>query len=273
MLEVLLFWLATGFYAASSVAYAGSLFFGFKRGIGLATWLAAAGLLPHLGGIVVRWIDLGHGPYLNFYEVTISDTFVAVAVFVFAVWRYPRLSPAGVIVLPCSFLLIGIGIFSPHEGREIVPVMKSFWLGVHVSFAKLTYGSYLLSFALAILQIVKSRRKSQGSFLGALPQTGIIDELVLKTISFGFVMHSIMIFSGSIWANEAWGNYWSWEPIETWTFVAWITYGIVLHLRVVHRWRGDRAAFTAIAAMAMVVFTSFIVPMVYIDSHAPFLGL
>ncbi|MDA8186776.1 MAG: c-type cytochrome biogenesis protein CcsB [Dehalococcoidales bacterium] len=277
MWEVLLFWIATALYAVSSVLYTAGFVFGWRKGPDLATWLAAVGLLPHLAGIVVRWIAVGHGPYLNFYEVTISDTLVAVTIFVFLAWRYPRVRPAGIVVLPLSFLLIGAGIFSPHEGREVIPIMKSFWLGVHVTFAKLAYGSYLFSFALAILRIVKGRQESRqeiyGPMMARLPSPMVMDDLALKAISFGFVMHSIMIFSGSIWANEAWGNYWSWEPIETWAFLSWLVYGIVLHLRLVHGWQGNRAAIAAIASLVVVIFAFFGVPLVFSDSHAPILGL
>lgn len=273
MWEVLFFWLATACYAISSVFYTSSFIFGWKKGPDLATWLASFGLLPHLIGILIRWIAVGHGPYLNFYEVTISDTFIAVAIFCFAAWRYPRIRPAGAVVLPVSFLLIGAGVFSPREGGEVIPLMKSFWLGVHVTFAKLAYGSYLFSFALAILHIIKTRKKSYSAVMERLPSPAVMEDLAFKAIGFGFVMHTVMIFSGSIWANEAWGTYWSWAPIETWTTVSWLVYGIVLHLRTVHAWRGNRAAFATVAGMVVVLFASFGVVLVYNDGHAPFLGL
>lgn len=252
-------WLAVGLYSAGTVLLVATAVFRLR-----ARWqtgalaLATLGLLPHAGAIALRWIEVQHGPYIAFYEVATSDSWVAVALYVLVAWRFPRMRPAGAAILPISFLLIGAAVMSPREGRELLPTLRSYWLVLHVVFAKLAYGPYLLGLGAAILYLFARRR--QGAVAGRLNDPAVLDDLSYRFVGFGFLMHMVMVITGAIWAKQAWGSYWSWDPIETWSLVSWLGFAVVLHLRIVHNWRGRRAAWGTIGGVALVVVAFFAIP-------------
>lgn len=260
--QVALLWVAVALYAVSTVLFVAAAV--FRREGRWPRWafvLAAIGLLPHAAAIVLRWVEVQHGPYVTFYEVASSDTWVAVALFVFAAWRYQRIRMAGMIVLPVSFLLIGAAVLAPREGRELIPVLRSYWLVLHVTFAKLAYGPYLIGLGMAVLYMLNRRKPlAAANSSRRLADPAVLDELSYRFVAFGFLMHAVMIIAGAIWANQAWGSYWSWDPIETWSLVSWLCFAVVLHLRVVHSWSGTRAAFSTVGAVVVVIFAFFAVP-------------
>lgn len=268
--QVVLLWVAVALYAVSAVLLSIELVFHRDwRWLGWAVPLATVALVPHGVAILVRWVEVQHGPYVTFYEVTASQTWIATALYAGAAWRYPRLRLTGAVVLPICFLFLGAAVFSPKEGRELLPVLRSFWLVLHVLFAKLAYGPYLLGLGAAVLYLLGKRNvASVESLSRRLGDPALLDELVYRLVAFGFLMHAVMIVAGAIWAKQAWGSYWSWDAIETWSLVSWLAFGVLLHLRVVHGWQGNRAALATIGAVILVVFAFIGVPFLG-GSHAP----
>lgn len=271
--QVILLWVAVALYATSTVLFvAAAIFQRNGRWIGSALGLAAGGLLPHGLGILLRWAEVQHGPYVSFYEVASSDTWVAVGLFAVVAWRNPRLRLAGMAVMPVSFLLIGAAVLAPREGRELIPILRSYWLVLHVTFAKLAYGPYLLGLGAAVAYLWSTRKGMPArSFKGPLGDPALLDELSYRFVAFGFLMHAVMVFAGAIWANQAWGSYWSWDPIETWSLVSWLCFAVVLHLRLIHNWRETRAALSTVGAVVVVIFAFFAIPF-FGGSHQILLG-
>ncbi len=271
--QITYLWIGVTLYALAGVFCALSLTFSrLERLLGTAVVVGAVGLIPHSVAILMRWVEVGHGPYITFYEVASSDTWIAVAIFVIIAWRYPKLRGAGIVVFPVSFLLLGAAVLSPNEPRQLLPVLRSWWLVLHVLFAKLAYGPYLVSLDLSVLYILKTKGWIRSEAINRrLPSPAVLDELSYRFITFGFMMHAVMIVAGAIWADQAWGSYWNWDPIETWALISWIVYAVVLHLRLVHGWRGHRAIGSVIGATFVVAFAFLAVPFFYGGSHLPLL--
>jgi len=271
--EVVLMWTAVSLYAVSAILFAVGLVFGRQRLLDIALWVAVAGLVPHAMAMGVRWARVGHGPYLGFYEVVSSYAFIAVAILVVVVRRYRSLAVAGVIVVPLAFLMLAASMFTSREELEITASLASWWLAVHVTFAKLSYAAFIASFALALVYLIRDRT-STGRFadvLAKLPAQSVVDDLSYRFIAVGFIFLGVMIGAGAIWANEAWGRYWAWDPIETWSLIAWVVYAVYLHLRLTMGWRGRKAALVAVAALPVVVFALIGVPIVYQSIHGAYL--
>lgn len=271
--EVVLMWTAVSLYALSAILFAVGLVFGRQRLLDIALWVAVAGLVPHAAAMGVRWARVGHGPYLGFYEVVSSYAFIAVAILVVVVRRYRSLAVAGVIVVPLAFLMLAASMFTSREELEITASLASWWLAVHVTFAKLSYAAFIASFALALVFLVRGR-STAGRFadvLAKMPAQSVIDDLSYRFIAVGFIFLGVMIGAGAIWANEAWGRYWAWDPIETWSLVAWVVYAVYLHLRLTLGWHGRKAAYVAVAALPVVVFALIGVPIVYQSIHGAYL--
>ncbi len=263
-------WMVILLYFVGWLPFALGVIFDKKRWVFAALKLIVGAFLIHVVWIVIRWMEVGHGPYLNLYEVASSDSIVAVLIYLFAQWRYPKVRILGVFIIPTVFLLMGVGALSTKEPVELSPILDSSWLVVHVITAKLAFGSYLISAALAVSYLFKERGIKGGVFKW-FPENPINEELNRKFITLGFLNHTVMLVSGSIWANVAFGSYWSWDPIETWSLISWIVYGIFYHLITIHGWRGKRMAWFTLVALGSIVFALFGVPFLFKGSHNLFL--
>jgi cytochrome c-type biogenesis protein CcsB len=187
--------------------------------------------------------------------------------------RNPRLRNLGVLVMPLAFVLIAAAMFTPTADLEITGTLASWWLTIHVAFAKLSYACFIASFAIALAYLLRERAHEGAiaDVLAKLPAQDVLDDLSFRFIGVGFIFLGVMIAAGAVWANEAWGRYWGWDPIETWSLISWVVYAIYLHLRLTLGWHGRRAAWFAAAALPVVLFALIGVPIVYRSIHGAYL--
>jgi len=270
--EILMMWAAVSLYALSSILFVVALVFRRDALLRWALGVGLVGLIPHAVAIATRWERVGHPPALGFYEVVSSYAFISVAALGLLAWRRHNLTALGVIIMPLAFLLLGAAMFTPKADLELTSKLASWWLNIHVVFAKLTYGAFVVSFALALVYLYRERaRGTLAEVLEKLPSQAVIDDLEFRFVSVGFVFLGIMIVAGAIWANEAWGRYWAWDPIETWSLISWIVYALYLHTRLTLGWRGRRSARFALFALPVVLFALVGVPLVYQSIHGAYL--
>lgn len=270
--EIVMMWAAVTLYALSSILFVIALVFRRQALLNWALAVGLIGLVPHLVGIAVRWGRVGHPPALGFYEVVSSYAFISVAAFGLLVWRRRGLVALGAILMPLAFLMLGAAMFTPKADLALTSKLASWWLNIHVVFAKLSYGAFIVSFALAFVYLYRDRVKGTlADVLEKLPAQPIIDDLQFRFVSVGFVFLGIMIVAGAIWANEAWGRYWAWDPIETWSLISWIVYALYLHTRLTLGWSGRRSARFAMFALPVVLFALIGVPLVYRSIHGAYL--
>jgi cytochrome c-type biogenesis protein CcsB len=267
--EVLGHWAAVGLYSAASVCFVWGAASGGERGLRWGLVPALLGLFPHGAAILLRWAEAGHGPYISRVEVLSSNAWVALAMFLgAAAWR-PRLRAAGFVVVPAALLLTAWGLMTDPAVRTLPPSLRSPWLVFHVVFAKLAAGGVLLAVATAALYLMKEARPSR-PLCARLPTLGELDEHGRRFAFFGFVFWSVMIAAGAIWANESWGRYWSWDPIEVWSLATWLALGAYLHLRRFRGLEGRRAAWFLGACFAFSMATVFFVPFLAGSVHTEY---
>ena len=274
-LEIVLTWLALTSYAVATAMSGIGVVFSKDKLITRAVWVAGAGLVFQAISLGVRWARVGHGPYLGFYEVASALVFFAVAAFVIAAWRNPRLAGAGIGVMPVALLLLGGAMVAQTSEVEMTAKLTSWWLFIHVTFANLAFGAFALSFGCAIAYVVRER-SAEGKWaarLEKLPAQDALENLTVRYVLVGFFFWGIMITTGAIWANEAWGRYWGWDPIETWSLVVWIIYAVYLHVRFTLKWHGQRLAWFAIVAMPLALFALIGIPLAFNTPHAGIGGL
>lgn len=273
--EIAAAWIAIIAYAVSSVGFTIGPIFGKRRAEEVAVILAVIGLASHAAAIVLRWVRIGHGPFLGFYEVASLLAFMAVAGFLGIVARHRDLRVAGVAVMPVAFLVMGASFLVSKDAMAVEGSLASYWLAIHVAFANLAFGAYAISFALAVAYLMKHGKPNRRwqSLLDRFPESDTLDALTYRFVGAGFVFQTVMIVSGSIWANEAWGRYWGWDPVETWSLIAWAIYAIYLHLTLTLGWRGKRAAWVAVLALPVILFSLLGVPIVYHSIHGAYLAL
>ncbi len=222
--------------------------------------------------IAVRWRYAGHGPYITIYEVLMSHVWIATLFFLIISSKWKGLKVIGVFAMPIIFLSIGAVTMAPAEASKLTPAYRSIWLIMHVLFAKLAYGSILVATALSLTVILRAYiNNERHTYIGHLPEAERADILSYKMIVASLFFASIMIITGSIWANQLWGKYWGWDPIEVWSLVTWIIYGLYLHLRITFKFKGVKAAFYVMFAFIVSVFSFFIMPFFMTTVHNSFM--
>ena len=226
-----------------------------KDGIArVAVILHAAALVLHTAALVCRGIGAGRLPLTNQYEFATSFAWgLSLVSLIFMVrFKFPVL---GAFASPVIFVIIGYAAMQSREVRELMPALRSNWLGFHVSTAIIAYGSFGVSFVLSIIFLLRDRMRGQGFLDTHIPNREKLDIISYRSVSLGLLFLTFTIVTGAIWAERAWGSYWSWDPKETWSLVTWIIYAVYLHLRIRRGWEGRAAAIFAVTGFICVLFT------------------
>lgn len=253
-LENTVFTIAMALYLVSMVLY--FVFFALKKEkpADLAGWLMIAGFGFHTAALVVRSIGAGRLPLTNQYEFATSFAWGICLCFLIFLWKY-RFKALGVFASPIIFLVIGYAAMQSREVRELMPALRSGWLSIHVSAAIISYGAFGVSCAISLMFLLRERMKQNSFWAGHIPSKDRLDILSYRAVSLGFLFLTFVIISGAIWAERAWGSYWSWDPKETWSLITWIIYAIYLHLRLSRGLKGRSAAIFAVVGFVCVLFT------------------
>ena len=220
----------------------------------IAVIVQAAGFLLHTAALVCRGIGAGRLPLTNQYEFATSFAWGLCLVSLIFVIRF-RFPVLGAFASPVMFLVIGYAAMQSREVHELMPALRSNWLGFHVSTAIIAYGSFGVSFVLAVIFLLREKMTDGGFLDQHIPDREMLDIISYRSISLGLLFLTFTILTGAIWAERAWGSYWSWDPKETWSLITWIIYAIYLHLRIRRGYEGRAAAVFAAAGFVCVLFT------------------
>ncbi len=254
--EAILVTAALVLYAASFALSIAALSMGRERLLSFGRWAAMAGLAVHTGALAARWVISGHAPVATPYENATTGAWSIVLLTFVAPRRFSLFRGAGAGAVALALLLLGWGTTRDTSFGPLAPSLRSTWLYIHVFFAFLAYAGFSIASGAALGYLWKAKRGATG-ILARLPPLEELDLIVFRYVVFGFITCAVMIAAGSIWAKDLWGAYWSWDPVETWSLVAWLTYGVLIHLRVTYGWKGRRFAWFALVAVALVVIAYF----------------
>ncbi|GMR04403.1 MAG: c-type cytochrome biogenesis protein CcsB [Thermodesulfobacteriota bacterium] len=288
ILSFVFFSFSFAFYILSTLFYLGNAVFK-KRWLGqIATTLAIVALFSTTMILIARAGESGHAPFSNLYESMVlfvwalnigyllmeyRHKYKVMGVFVMTVASVAMLSAS---MLPFRYKSSGqlnpalqskwhwmVGLFS-KVGLEKYAIG---WLDFHVFTTFIGYAAFAIAFALSVMYLIKNVSEMKGKkyfIAGSFPDSRSIDEISYRAIAWGFPFLTIGIVSGAMWANYAWGSYWSWDPKETWSLITWFIYAAYLHARVTRGWRGRKAAYISIGGFLAVVFlywgVSFVLP-------------
>ena len=232
---------------------------------GRRAWPAVSGVLTIAlalltAAVAGRWMRESQGPFLTLYDVLLSNLFSLTLVYLVAAWLVPALRTSSAIVT--AFLGI-LGLWSLSVSAVAVPLPATFdnpWLWLHVTAGKLFLGLCLAAAATALLLLLRSSR--------AASKQDEMDAAVWLTLSLAFVCHSFMLIAGAIWAHSAWGRYWAWDSLETWTFITWLCIALLLHARVTFRRMPVSYGWSAVVAIFGLAILTFLgVPFLSIAPH------
>jgi cytochrome c-type biogenesis protein CcsB len=267
----LLFFQATmGFYLLATAGYIAYFVKPERKWTSTASlWVTFAGFLFHLAYFLFRWTESGRVPITSFFEAANFLGMGIVLVFLIMEFRF-KIAALGSFMLPLVIVLMAPALILSGDIKEINPVLKSGWLGVHTSLAVLGDAAFAFAFIVSIMYLIQERQlksKHLGAIFHRLPSLDIMDTIGYKALTFGWPLYTLGMLTGSIWANGAWGTYWSWDPKETWSLITWVIYLALLHLRTIG-WRGRKMAFLSIIGFIFVLISFFVVSRIQIGKHS-----
>jgi cytochrome c-type biogenesis protein CcsB len=268
--EQVLFWIGVPLYGLSAFAYILGFIAKGDKLLGAGLLFAAAGFLPHTASIGWRWAAGGVSPFITIAESITLGVWVSVLLHLCVQLATRKVRPLGVLVMPVAFVLIGWAgtLRTAPSSAQLAPALQSGWLWVHIVGASTGFSAVLIAAALGLLYLLKERR--QGGLYEKLPAPSALDELSYRFVVGGFTLYGVMIVSGAFWANQAKGSFWNWDPVEVWSLISWLIYGIYLHLRITFGWRGQRLAIYSLVAVAVMIVSYWGIPFSVETFHSGF---
>ncbi|MES2071335.1 MAG: c-type cytochrome biogenesis protein CcsB [Pseudomonadota bacterium] len=248
-------------FVLSTVFYWGGLIARSDFGSSVGSSLCWSAVVMGFTGMLVRWYesyligsDVGHIPVSNLYEVFILFSMITALFYLYYEQQYKtrQLGPFVLLVISAAvaFLLWYTVKRDAAEIQPLVPALQSWWMKIHVPANFIGYGTFSLAAMVSVAYLLKSH----GYLQDRLPALPVLDDVMYKAIAVGFAFFTIATILGALWAAEAWGGYWSWDPKETWALIVWLNYAAWLHMRLMKGLRGRVAAWWALVGLLVTTF-------------------
>ncbi len=248
-------------FVFSTVFYWMGLIGRSEFGGAIGSKLCWAAVVLGSAGMMVRWYesylmgaDVGHIPVSNLYEVFILFSIITALFYLYYEQRYATRQLGAFVLLiiaaAVGFLLWYTVSRDAAQIQPLVPALQSWWMKIHVPANFIGYGT----FALAAMVGTAYLLKSHGILADRLPALEVLDDVMYKSISVGFAFFTVATILGALWAAEAWGGYWSWDPKETWALIVWLNYAAWLHMRLMSGLRGRVAAWWSVVGLLVTTF-------------------
>lgn len=213
----------------------------------ILTYLSTAVLLAYLVG---RGIVAGRLPLANQFEFATSFAW-GIAMLTIFLHLKMNMDWLGAFSIPAVFLMLSYSALLPRDITALMPALKSAWFGLHIASAVISYSGFAVACFCGIRYLM-NLKKGMAETDATMKS---LDYLAYRMVALGFLFLTIVILSGCIWAEQAWSQFWSWDPKETWALITWIIYAIYLHVRINKKVKGKKMAIFAIAAFVAVIFT------------------
>lgn len=232
--------------------------------LGMGTAFAWVSAIAGFTGLLVRWHesyllrpDAGHIPVSNLYEVFILFLVITALMYLYYEKRFAVQKLGAFVFTFMAGLVVFVLWYSisreAHTIQPLIPALQSWWMKIHVPANFVGYGAFCIAAMLGVAELWSLKKEEQGK-ASWLPPSQVIEEVMYKAIAVGFLFFTIATILGALWAADAWGRYWSWDPKETWAFIVWLNYAVWLHLRLVAGWRGRILAWWAIIGLFITAF-------------------
>ncbi|MFP3981032.1 MAG: c-type cytochrome biogenesis protein CcsB [Desulfobacterales bacterium] len=257
--------IVTFIYGLAFVCYLAAWIFKKSLPGRLGTGVMIAAGAGNAAGFVLRWAEsyqtgYGYAPLSNLYESLVFFSLAVAGIYLFMEFKY-KVRTIGVFASLFAFLAIAYAALPSvnSEIQPLIPALQSNWLIAHVITCFLGYAAFAIACGISIMYLIKSIAgpESASGPVARMPELETLDDLTHQMITFGFLFLSIGIITGAIWAEQAWGRYWGWDPKETWSLITWLIYATLLHARLMRGWTGRRIAYLSCVGFVAVLFTYF----------------
>ena len=238
----------------------------------VAVSLTVLAFLLHLASVAARGWSAGRAPWGNMFEFSVTGALAVTGVYLVLLSRRDIRYLGTFVVLPVLLTLgLAVAVFYT-ESAQLVPALKSVWLVIHVSAALTASGLFTIGFAQTICFLVQDRRERNPNavptFMDRLPNAAALDRAAYSVHAFAYPIWTFAVIAGAIWAENAWGRYWGWDPKEVWSFITWMAYTTYLHARATAGWKGRKSSYIALAGYATFLFNYVVVNMWLVGFHS-----
>jgi ABC-type transport system involved in cytochrome c biogenesis permease subunit len=263
--ELVSFWISVVGYSIATVVALYALVFRKQPertmlGLMLAAWLL------HTVAIVARWVRLGHLPVGNTFEMLSANVWGLMAAVVLGYWLLPRLRAFAAVALPMVILIMAWMLLIPTAESSLPPTYDTVWLFIHIGFIKLFLGAAFVALAIGGIVMLRAAGLGKEKF-SRLPADSSLDKTAYRCMALALIFDTLGVVAGAIWAQDAWGRYWSWDKLEIWSLVTWLSIGLMLHLRASFRTVPLINAGMILATWCIAFFTFFGIPFISTALH------
>lgn len=230
----------------------------------LALMIASVGL--HTVAIGARWIRIEHMPVGNSFELLSGNVWGLMAAVVLGYWLMPRVRGFVVIVMPVVIMLMAWMLLLSKDASSFPATYHTIWLYIHIAFYKVFLGSAFVALGIAGIVLLRASHIGRTQFSG-MPTDASLDKTAYRCMALALIFDTLGMVAGAIWAEDAWGRYWSWDTLEIWALVTWLSIGLMLHVRSSFRTGPATNALLILASWAIAFFTFFGIPFVSTALH------
>ncbi len=226
----------------------------------------SAGVLLLVVAMAVRWLHLGHGPFVNLFELIVSQLFSLGLIYALIYWRFPILRASAVVVLPIMWVLGAWVLTLEPRPSNFPPTFDTPWLWVHIGFGKVFLAFCLIATGLAGIILLRNISLLK-THLQRLPSNEILDRYAWRFMILAMAFDSLMLIAGAVWAQDAWGRYWAWDTLETLSFINWLALGLAIHARFTWDLSMNVTATAVVLIFVFAFYTYFGTPFYSIAAH------
>jgi len=265
----LLFKIALVAYFLSTIGYVASILIKRVLIAKSATWILSVAVAVHTLYLVLRWIKTGYSPVINLYESLSFIAWAASGVYLVFQTR-TKTRVLGAFVSPLAFLLMIAASIRLVENVSIPLILQGYWVPLHVTLSLVGEALFAVACCAGVMYLMQDHYIKKKKFSGLsrlFPSLRDLDRINHICILWGFLLLTVGVIAGSIWARTVWGSHWQWDPKQVWTMITWVLYAILLHQRVAIGWKGRKAAFFSIAAFAILIFAVVGVQIFFVTVH------
>lgn len=263
--ELIALWVALVGYSLVCVLAMIGVVFG-KRPERTTLGLIIGSVLLHTASIAVRWARLEHLPVGNAFEMLSANIWGLMMAVAVGYWRLPRLRAFAAVVMPVVIMIMAWMLLLDRQDSALPPTYRTIWLYIHIAFIKLFLGSAFI--ALGVAGIVLLRQVGIGrERFASLSDNHDLDGRAYRFMALALIFDTLGIVAGAIWAQDAWGRYWSWDPLEVWSLLTWLCIGATLHVRASFKTSPQLNALMILGTFVVAFFTFFGIPFVSTALH------
>ena len=245
---------------------------GARKAAGIGWTLTVLGTVLVVAGVVLRALEVHRWPLGNMYEFAIFGAMFVLLVY--CGWSMRRdLRWLGLFVVTPVLLNLGLAITVWYtDASELMPSLRSVWLAIHVTVATLSVAVFTIGFSLGVMYLIQDRLETATdrprSFMSRLPDARALERLTYGVHIVAFPMWTFTVIAGAIWARQAWGSYWNWDPKEVWSFVIWVVYAAYLHARATTGWKRQNAVWIALVGYGCIILNFAVVNVFFVGQHS-----